>query len=84
MARVIEKRHGVADDDGAGFEPSRQVGPVTVRGDQVPRTTTASRPSSDLPTNALMSADFPMPDSPRTCTTLVCPSTTWSNRAKRR
>ena len=43
MARVIEKRHGVADDDGAGFEPSRQVGPVTVRGDQVPRTTTDQR-----------------------------------------
>jgi uncharacterized protein (TIGR00730 family) len=36
----MEKRHGQPDDPG---EPIRQVGPVTVRGDQVPPTTADQR-----------------------------------------
>ena len=40
---MIERRHGSGDDESAASEQSRQVGPVTVRGDQVPRTTTDQR-----------------------------------------
>ena len=43
MAGVIERRQPAGDDESATSEPSRQVGPVTVRGDQVPRTTTDQR-----------------------------------------
>ena len=43
MARVTEHRADDAEVAATAFEPSRQVGPVTVRGDQVPLTTADQR-----------------------------------------
>ena len=39
----MTEQPGEVESSGSGHEPSRQVGPMTVRGDQVPQTTTDQR-----------------------------------------